>query len=93
MRLRKLVLVMEPTSKNDARELAQLRAEEDATPLIRKVESVISLWDGKEQFMVQFSKGTNTAVLEYVMGLYKNVGWQVQLTGESHYNGSTLSFY
>jgi hypothetical protein len=84
---------VEPTSKNDARELAQLRAEEDATPLVRKIESMISLWDGKEQFVVQFGKDTNIAVLEYVMGLYKNVGWQVQLTDESYYNGPSLSFY
>jgi hypothetical protein len=81
---------MELTSRDDALELARLHMEEDAVPVIRRIEAAISTWDGTDALRVSTFKGTSLALVEYVAQQYRSMNWEVQVTKASDYYGPGL---
>lgn len=81
---------MELTPREDAVELARMHLEEDAVPLIRRVEAAISLWDGMDGVRVSTLKGTANTLVEHVAQQYRNYGWDVTVVRASDYNGPGL---
>lgn len=75
---------MEPTPREEAGELARLRVEEDATPIIRRIEASLMLWQGRGAVYIALAKDTQESLTEYVAEQYRSVGWDVTVTTTSY---------